>query len=93
MGEVIKQEYCHGGDKASFDEVCSELRADMMSEREGETQPIAMPSQNDTATPAVETVEHSEAESIEAEGSDQRGGRYRRFDFGALPHMGRYREH
>lgn len=70
MGEVIKQEYCHGGDNASFDEVCSELRADMMSERERETQPIAMPSQNDTATPAVETVEHSEAESIEAEGSD-----------------------
>ena len=52
MGEVIKQKYCHGGDNASFDEVCSELRAEMMSESERETQPIAMP--QPTATPQRE---------------------------------------
>lgn len=47
MGEVINQEYCHGGDNTSFDEVCSELRAEMMSG--GAMQPIAMPQH--TATP------------------------------------------
>lgn len=52
MGEVIKQEYCHGGDNASLDEVCSGLRAEMMSESERAMQPIAMP--QPTATPQRE---------------------------------------